>query len=84
MPTGRPGVFRSENRLTRCLHPCGIRLRQLEGKNDRTTGAVIDLADLGPGIAWAFEFDENGQGRLLEGNSSFDLYARAAGSYGCI
>ena len=35
--------------------------------------AQIDLADLGPGIAWAFEFDENGRGRLLEGNSSFDL-----------
>ena len=35
--------------------------------------ARIDLADLGPGIAWAFEFDENGRGRLLEGNSSFDL-----------
>jgi hypothetical protein len=24
--------------------------------------AQIDLADLGPGIAWAFEFDENGRG----------------------
>ena len=35
--------------------------------------ARIDLADLGPGVAWAFEFDENGQGRLLEGNCSFDL-----------
>ena len=35
--------------------------------------ARIDLADLGPGVAWAFEFDENGRGRLLEGNSSFDL-----------
>jgi zinc transporter len=35
--------------------------------------AKIDLADLGPGVAWAFEFDENGRGRLLEGNSSFDL-----------
>ena len=35
--------------------------------------AQIDLADLGPGVAWAFEFDENGRGRLLEGNSSFDL-----------
>jgi hypothetical protein len=35
--------------------------------------ARIDLADLGPGIAWAFEFDENGRGRLLEGNASFDL-----------
>jgi zinc transporter len=35
--------------------------------------ARIDLADLGPGVAWAFEFDENGRGRLLEGDSSFDL-----------
>jgi hypothetical protein len=34
--------------------------------------ARIDLADLGPGVPWAFEFDENGRGRLLEGNSSFD------------
>ena len=33
----------------------------------------IDLADLGPGVAWAFEFDENGRGRPLLGNSSFDL-----------
>jgi zinc transporter len=33
--------------------------------------ARIDLADLGPGVAWAFEFDENGRGRLLEGDSSF-------------
>jgi hypothetical protein len=24
--------------------------------------ARIDLADLGPGVAWAFEFDENGAG----------------------
>ena len=35
--------------------------------------ARIDLADLGPGVAWAFEFDENGRGRLLEGDCSFDL-----------
>ena len=35
--------------------------------------ARIDLADLGPGVAWAFEFDESGRGRLLEGDCSFDL-----------
>ena len=35
--------------------------------------ARIDLADLGPGVAWAFEFDENGRGRLLGGDSSIDL-----------
>ena len=45
--------------------------------------AQIDLADLGPGVAWAFEFDENGRGRLLEGNSSFDL-TKGDVSYGCI
>jgi hypothetical protein len=33
----------------------------------------IDLADLGPGVAWAFQFDENGRGRLVSGNSSIDL-----------
>jgi hypothetical protein len=41
--------------------------------------AQIDLADLGPGIAWAFEFDENGRGRLLEGNSS----PTGGDSFGC-
>jgi hypothetical protein len=35
--------------------------------------ARIDLADLGPGVAWAFEFDESGRGRLLGGDSSIDL-----------
>ncbi len=35
--------------------------------------ARIDLADLGPGVAWAFQFDENGRGRLLSGNSAIDL-----------
>ncbi len=40
--------------------------------------ARIDLADLGPGVAWAFEFDENGRGRLLGGDSSIDLTARAS------
>jgi len=35
--------------------------------------ARIDLADLGPGVAWAFEFDENGRGRLLSADSSIDL-----------
>ena len=39
--------------------------------------ARIDLADLGPGVAWAFEFDENGRGRLLDGGSSIDLMRRA-------
>src|SRR5277367_6306601 len=33
----------------------------------------IDLVDVGPGVAWAFEFDENGRGRLLNGGSSIDL-----------
>ena len=33
----------------------------------------IDLADLGPGVAWAFEFDEEGRGRLLGGGSSIEL-----------
>jgi zinc transporter len=33
----------------------------------------IDLADVGPGVAWGFEFDENGSGRLLAGDSSVDL-----------
>ena len=45
--------------------------------------ARIDLADLGPGVAWAFEFDENGRGRLLEGNCSLTSH-EGAGSYGCI
>ena len=35
--------------------------------------ARIDLADLGPGVAWAFDFDENGRGRPLSGDSSIDL-----------
>ena len=35
--------------------------------------ARIDLADMGPGVAWAFQFDEDGRGRLLGGNSSIDL-----------
>jgi hypothetical protein len=35
--------------------------------------ARIDLADLGPGVAWAFEFDENGRGRLAGGDASIDL-----------
>jgi zinc transporter len=35
--------------------------------------ARIDLADVGPGVAWAFEFGEDGRGRLLSGNSSIDL-----------
>jgi hypothetical protein len=30
----------------------------------------VDLADVGPGVAWAFEVDENGRGRLLGGSSS--------------
>jgi Mg2+ and Co2+ transporter CorA len=35
--------------------------------------ARIDLADLGPGVAWAFEFDETGRGRLFDGGASIDL-----------
>ena len=35
--------------------------------------ARIDLADLGPGVAWAFEFDENGRGRPLSGDLSIAL-----------
>lgn len=35
--------------------------------------ARSDLADLGPGVAWAFEFDEDGRGRLLRGDSPLDL-----------
>jgi zinc transporter len=35
--------------------------------------ARIDLADLGPGVAWAFEFNENGRGRLAGGDASIDL-----------
>ena len=35
--------------------------------------ARIDLADLGPGVAWAFEFDESGRGSLLSGDASIDL-----------
>jgi Mg2+ and Co2+ transporter CorA len=35
--------------------------------------ARIDLAHIGPGVAWAFEFDENGSGRLLDAASSIDL-----------
>lgn len=33
----------------------------------------IDLADVGPGVAWAFDFDEEGRGRPLSGDSSIDL-----------
>jgi zinc transporter len=33
----------------------------------------IDLAHVGPGVAWAFQFDEDGRGRLLSGDSSIDL-----------
>jgi zinc transporter len=33
----------------------------------------IDLADVGPGVAWALEFDENGRGRPIGGASSLDL-----------
>jgi zinc transporter len=35
--------------------------------------AQIDLADAGPGVAWAFEFDESGRGRLLSADSPIDL-----------
>ena len=33
----------------------------------------IELAEVGPGIAWAFEFDENGRGALLSAERSVDL-----------
>ena len=33
----------------------------------------IDLADVGPGVAWVFEFDENGRGRPLNDKLSIDL-----------
>jgi zinc transporter len=35
--------------------------------------ARIDLAGVGPGVAWAFDFDEDGRGRPLSGDSSIDL-----------
>jgi len=35
--------------------------------------ARVDLADVGPGVAWAFEFDENGRGRPRGADSSLDL-----------
>jgi hypothetical protein len=35
--------------------------------------AKIDLADVGPGVAWMLEFDENGRGRPLNGKLSIDL-----------
>ena len=35
--------------------------------------AKIDLADVGPGVAWVFEFDENGRGRPLNDKLSIDL-----------
>src|SRR3984957_4822552 len=38
-----------------------------------TQPARIDLPDLGPGVAWAFEFDETGRGRPMGGGSSIDL-----------
>ena len=33
----------------------------------------IEPADVGPGVAWVFEFDENGQGRLLPPEAPVDL-----------
>ncbi len=35
--------------------------------------AKIDLADVGPGVAWVLEFDENGRGRPLNDKLSIDL-----------
>ena len=32
-----------------------------------------DLADVGPGVAWTYEFDENGRGRPLSGDGAVDL-----------
>ncbi len=45
--------------------------------------ARIDLADLGPGVAWAFEFDENGRGRLLGGDSLFRSHCTGDDLSGC-
>jgi hypothetical protein len=42
----------------------------------------IDLANVGPGVAWAFEFDENGLGRRLGADSS-STSCTGADSYGC-
>jgi hypothetical protein len=47
-----------------------------------TVPARIDLGDVGPGVAWAFEFGEDGRGRLLSGDSSIDLIT-GGGSFGC-
>ena len=33
----------------------------------------IDLADVGPGVAWVFEFDEDGRGRPKNDKRSIDL-----------
>ena len=33
----------------------------------------VDLADVGPEFAWAFEFDESGHGRKLPGNGPIEL-----------
>ena len=33
----------------------------------------IDLADVGPGVAWVFEFDEDGRGRPMNDKRSIDL-----------
>jgi Mg2+ and Co2+ transporter CorA len=35
--------------------------------------AKIDLADVGPGVVWAFEFDENGRGQPLADVSTIDI-----------
>ena len=35
--------------------------------------ARIELADVGPGVCWAFEFDENGRGHLLSPEKPLDL-----------
>jgi hypothetical protein len=55
-PAGRRGFRKSSDTL-----PSSARDKapQLQGKMTAQP-ARIDLADLGPGIAWAFEFDENG------------------------
>ena len=44
--------------------------------------AQIDLADLGPGVAWAFEFDENGRGVCSEAIPPLISHT-GGGSYGC-
>jgi Mg2+ and Co2+ transporter CorA len=66
------GWTRFSGEMTRGLHRRLLERPVSEGQ--MTTQTVgIDLADVGPGVAWAFEFDENGHGRLLSADSTLDL-----------